>query len=84
MSSVLTEIEVRERLSFNVRRLLAERKWNQSDLARATKEADGRVSGLVRGLVTPRADFLAKVAEAFRVPVDDLFLPVTEISEKIA
>lgn len=79
---MMTESEIRERLAFNVRRLLAARGWTQSDLARATKEADGRVSGLVRGIVTPRADFLAKVAEAFRVPVDDLFLPVTENSAR--
>jgi len=73
----MTEAEIRERLAFNVRRLLASRGWKQADLARATEEAEGRVSGLVRGTVTPRADFLAKVAEAFRVPVDELLLPVT-------
>ena len=75
---MLTETEVRERLAFNVRRLLAQREWNQSDLARATSETFTRVSDLVRARVTVRADFVAKVAEALRVPVDDLFLPVTK------
>ena len=79
---MLTEPEIRDRLAFNVRRLLTLRGWTQADLARATKEAEGRVSGLVRAIVTPRADFIAKVAEALRVPVDDLFLPITEISSK--
>ena len=73
---MLTNDETRCRIAGNVRRLLEARGYNQADLARATGDNEVRVSGVIRGVQTPRADFLARIAEALDVAVDDLLLPL--------
>lgn len=76
MSSVITETEAKSAIAANVRRLLQERGLSQADLCRLTGDNAMRVSYMIRGIKEPSASFLARVAEALQVKVDDLLAAV--------
>lgn len=59
----------------NVRRLLDQRGWTQSDLAKKTGESENNISRISRGLNVVRIGVLARVAEAFDVSTDRLLAP---------
>jgi transcriptional regulator with XRE-family HTH domain len=75
MSTVLTDEEAKMYIAENVRRLLLLRGMNQSDLARKIGESEMRISLMVRGIKLPSAAFLARVAEALAVKIDELLSP---------
>lgn len=52
---------------------MAEREWNQSDLARHAKLNRGTVSNILNGNRDAGVDVLVSLARALNVPPDDLF-----------
>jgi transcriptional regulator with XRE-family HTH domain len=74
-TAIISDEEAKARLAKNVRRLLSERGWKGSDLARATRENEVRVSNLLRAQTVASGAFVARVAEALEVSIDCLFAP---------
>lgn len=82
---MLSDLEVRENLAFNVRRLLSARGWSQADLARNANESEMNISRVVRAASVVGTGVVARIAEAFDVSVDRLLAPPAEkFSQKIA
>lgn len=79
---MLTDDEARRYLAANLQRLMENRRINQSDLARLTKEPVMTISRAFRGENMPRASVLARIAEALDVSIDRLLGPPPEFSEK--
>ena len=69
---MITETEAKSAIAANVRRLLEQKGLSQSDLCRLTGDNRMRVSYMIRGIKEPSASFLARVAEALGVRIDDL------------
>jgi transcriptional regulator with XRE-family HTH domain len=63
----------KERLSSNIRRLLVQRGWNQSDLARHSGVGTDNISRYLRGKYVPNAKHLGKIADALGVQASDLY-----------
>lgn len=82
----MTDTQAKCAIAANVRRLLSARGLTQSDLCRLTGDNAMRVSYMIRGLTEPSASFLARVAEALGVKVDDLLADpgVEPQAEKVA
>lgn len=59
----------------NVNRLLSERGWSVRELARRSENTPMLVSRLTRQENMPAGDVLKRIAEAFEIAIDDLFLP---------
>ena len=72
---MLTDPEILQNISANVRRLLTDRDWSQVELARKTGETQVAISYLVHGAHMPGTGVLARVAEAFDVSLDRLVGP---------
>lgn len=69
---MITSDKAKSNISANVRRLLNERNMSQADLSRVTGDQPMRLSYCIRGVQEPSASFLARIAEALGVSVDDL------------
>ena len=69
---MLSDDQAKLYISENVQSLLLQKGWTQSKLAAICKESEMRVSLMVRGIKIPSAAFLARVAEALEVSVDQL------------
>ena len=67
-----TDEQALANIAANLSRLLADRKWSQSDLARAAGEAIVNINRAVRGVNMPGAGLLGRIAEALDVSVDRL------------
>jgi transcriptional regulator with XRE-family HTH domain len=81
--TVITDDEAKQNIANNIRILLAERNWKQSDLASATGESEMRVSLAVRGRKLPSAAFLARIAEALNSTVDRLLSPMSNRDRQV-
>lgn len=68
--------EALEVVSANVSRMLAEREWSLSELARRSQNTVMLISRLTRQENMPAGDVLLRIAEAFGVKLDDLFKPM--------
>ena len=73
MSTVVTDDEAKLAIAVNVKRRMGELGISQADLARATGENEVRISSVVRAVHLPSGGFLARIAEALRVSIDELF-----------
>lgn len=60
-------------LSRNIKRLRQERRWTQEECAELAQVATAYLSGVERGVRNPTARVLARFANAFKVPIGDLF-----------
>ena len=69
---MLTDDQAKRLIAANVQRLMDEKGMNQTQLAEATGESCARVSMMVRGVKTPSAPFLHRIAEALEVTVDEI------------
>jgi transcriptional regulator with XRE-family HTH domain len=65
--------DLKQRLSSSIRRLLAQRGWSQSELARYAGVGSDNISRYLRGKYVPNAKHLGKIADAFGVVVSDLY-----------
>jgi transcriptional regulator with XRE-family HTH domain len=72
MDAMLTDDDVKANLSENLARLLADRGWSQSELARRTTDHVMTISRICRGQNAPTAGVLARIAEALDVSIDRL------------
>ena len=72
MSTVITNDQAKVNIGANVSRILDQKEWSQSDLARATGENVMTISHLTRGARLPSAALLARVAEALGVTSESL------------
>lgn len=75
---MLTDNEVRDNIAANVRRILHDRGWSQSELARRAGENPMIISRICRGNHVPHAGIVCRVAEALDVTVDRLVNPAPE------
>ena len=66
-------MDIRVRIGWNVRRLRASRGITQEDFATDSGFDRGYLSGVERGVRNPSALVLARIAEALRVDVVELF-----------
>ena len=73
---MISDDEAKDRIAWNVRRLLEERGWSQHQLAVAVNTNDMAISYLLRAKRMPGAAFLARVAEALGTAVDDLLAEI--------
>lgn len=69
---MLTDAEVLENLGANIRRLLDDRGWNQTELVGRTRENHATISRIINGKQMPTAGIVARIAEAFDVSADRL------------
>ena len=81
---MLSDDQVKQYVSANVRAVLAVNSWNQSDLAKATGENEVRISDVCRGISVPGAGFLCRLAEALGITADDLMSDPRKKSRLIA
>ena len=65
-------------LADNVRRLLAERGWNQTELAEKLEWSTGNLSRLLTAKRSPGADVLIQLAKVFGCPPHELITPAEE------
>lgn len=72
---MMERTEALEVVSANVSRMLAEREWSLSELARRSQNTVMLISRLTRQENMPAGDVLLRIAEAFGVKLDDLFKP---------
>ena len=73
MVTVVTDdFTVRKNLAANLGRILGERQLTQTALAERTGEKQATISRLLRGLHTPGAGVLTRLAEALDVSIDRL------------
>ena len=72
MTTTLSDSDVRANLSENIRRLLADRGWNQSHLSRLAGENHATISRIINGKQMPTAGIVARIAEAFDASADRL------------
>lgn len=56
-----------------VQRLMDDRGWNQSELSRRSGVGRDMISGYVRGMHRPNPPHAKSIADAFGIPVADLF-----------
>lgn len=56
-----------------IQRLMDDRGWNQSELSRRSGVGRDMISGYVRGMHRPNPPHAKSIAEAFGIPVADLF-----------
>ena len=81
---MLTDDEVRENIAANVKRLLLDRGWNQSELARRAMESHANVNRVLHARQLPGSGILARIAEAFDVSTDRLLSAPPATSAKSA
>lgn len=81
---MLSDDQIKQYVSANVREILAENSWRQSDLARATGENEVRISDVCRGISVPGAGFLSRLAEALGTTADELMSDPRKKSRLIA
>jgi transcriptional regulator with XRE-family HTH domain len=77
MLTVMEKDEALEVVSTNVTRLLGDRGWSLSELARRSKNTVMLISRLTRKENMPAGDVLQRIAEAFDVKIDYLFTPTS-------
>ena len=82
MSTVITDDDARKYVAENVKQLLADRKMNQSDLARATGDTFMAISRVVRAQHVAGYGVVCRIAEALGVKADDLSKPPKKTSRK--
>jgi transcriptional regulator with XRE-family HTH domain len=70
---VKTETRAIKKLSRRVRELRLKRRWTQEECAEYAQVATAYLSGVERGVRNPTVKVLARLAEAFRVPIGALF-----------
>lgn len=66
-------MDVRARIGWNLRRLRKERDITQENFATDSGFDRGYISGVERGVRNPSALVLAKIADALKVDVSELF-----------
>jgi transcriptional regulator with XRE-family HTH domain len=64
-------------VGLNIRRLRLGLGLSQEDLAIEAKVAMNYVSGIERGAKNPTVRVLSRIAKVLRIPVGDLFIPVS-------
>lgn len=69
------DIEVKENIGANIRRLLAARKISQNGLATLIDESPTRINHYAQAKKMPGAGVLSRIAEALGVTTDDLIAP---------
>ena len=74
----IMEDDWKERLSGNIRRLLLQRGWNQSELARHSGVGTDNISRYLKGKYVPNAKHLGKIADALGVMASDLYVEQEE------
>jgi transcriptional regulator with XRE-family HTH domain len=80
MYEMLTDDDVRTNVAENVRRLLSDRGWSQSELARHTGDTQQVISQICAARQVCGIGLLARIAEAFDVSLDRLVLPAPKRS----
>lgn len=69
---MITDEQVQTNIAENLSRLLADRKWSQSELHRRAGVSQVAISLILSGQRMPGAGVLARLAEAFDVSIDRL------------
>ena len=72
MIIVTTDDDAKKNISANLSWLLDHRGMSQVELATLTGDTPMSISRYVRGMCLPSAGALARIAEAFRLPMDAL------------
>ena len=72
MKTMLTDDEARANIAANVARLLADRNWSQTELARRAMESHANINRVLHARQLPGSGILARIAEAFDVSTDRL------------
>lgn len=81
---MLSDDEVKVNLAANLTRLLHDRDWSQSELARRTTDPIMTISRICRGQNAPTAGVLTRIAEALDVSIDRLVSPPPSSDRKTA
>ncbi len=79
-----TDDEVRVNVAENVKRLLEDRGWSQSELARRTGNTQAAISQICAARQVCGSGVLARIAEAFDVSMDRLASPPPQKSLSVA
>lgn len=82
MPNTLSNDDTAANLAANIRRLLDQRGWNQSDLARITGDGDNTISRVCRAENTVNIGVLARIAAAFDVSSDRLLAKPPKENQK--
>jgi transcriptional regulator with XRE-family HTH domain len=72
MEAVIEDDDVKQNVAENIRRLLLDRGWSQSELSRRTGEPVMTISAICNAKHVPGVGIVARIAEAFDVSVDRL------------
>ena len=75
---MISSDDAKRNLSANIKRLLADRGWSQTELCQRTEQAHATISRTINGLNVPSAVVLARIAEALDVSIDRLLAPPSE------
>ena len=84
MQVMLTDEQLLINIASNIQRLLLEREWTQSQLARETGLPQVTVNRICNGKNMPLASVLARIADAFRTSTDWLMAAHEENSRRTA
>jgi len=79
---MIQDEDVLRNISENVRLLLGDRGWSQTELAKRTGDPLMTISSVVRGKHMPGAGILARIAEAFHASMERLTAPSPVFSEE--
>ncbi len=70
---LLSDMDIRKRIGWNLRRLRAERGMTQEEFANDSGFDRGYVSGIERGVRNPSALVVARLASALKVDASEFF-----------
>ena len=73
--STVSDDETKHNIAANIRRLLTVRNQSQNGLANAIGESPTRINQYAQGKKMPGAGVLTRIAEEFKVSLDELISP---------
>jgi transcriptional regulator with XRE-family HTH domain len=82
MQATMTDALIRQSISTNLRRLLAEKNRTQTFLSAETGDPLTTINGIVNGKCVPNVGTLQRIAETLEVKVDDLLEPAGQKSRR--
>ena len=77
---MISDDDVRANIAANLRAIMDDRGWSQSELARKTGQSDMMISHIMRGTRNPSVARVAQIAEALLIGMDRLVMPPPEQS----
>jgi transcriptional regulator with XRE-family HTH domain len=82
MSTVITDLDAKNRIAENVARLLAERGMSQQKLADETGENKMMISRVVNKKHVPGIGLISRIAEAFGISIEELLADSSRLQRK--